>query len=106
MTRRYARGFIWLYASRATSRATRAAPGIARWAADVTDPNKVLTVEGDDVTAERVDALIRPAGYHVLGELRDEKPAAPTAAEEPASYFPLALVLFYLLAAVAAVEVA
>lgn len=105
-----------------------AAPDIVRWSADVTDPNKVLTVEGD-VTAERVADVIGPAGYHVLGELREEKekpavhahhasrehspaPAAPVApapaapAEKPTAYFPLLLVLFYLVGLTAAMEVA
>jgi hypothetical protein len=94
-----------------------AAPGITHWSADVTDPNKVLTVEGDDITAERVADVIGPAGYHVLGELREEKSAvhshhashdgapAPTA-EKPTSYFPLLLVLFYLVGLTAALEVA
>jgi|SRR5579883_601650 len=84
-----------------------AAPDIARWNADVSTPDKVLTVEGNAITAERVDALIRPAGYHVLGEARAEKPAPlarPT--EKPTSYFPLLLVLFYLLGVTAAVEIA
>ncbi len=82
-----------------------AAPGVVRWSADVASPNKVLTVEGDGITAERVDSLIRPAGYHVLGELREEKPVAPPA-EKPTSYFPLLLVLVYLVGLTAAMEVA
>lgn len=81
-----------------------AAPDVARWSADVSDPNKVLTVEGD-VTAERVGALIRPAGYHVLSELREETPVtAPV--EKPTTYFPLLLVLFYLVGLTAAMELA
>lgn len=84
-----------------------AAPGVARWSADVTDPNKVLTVEGDGVTAERVSQLIGPAGYRVLGELPDQNPVAPPApAERPTSYFPLLLVLFYLVGVTAAMEAA
>jgi hypothetical protein len=84
-----------------------AAPDVTRWSADTTGPQAVLTVEGDDITAERVDALIRPAGYHVLGEEpAPATPTAPKATDKPTSYFPLALVLFYLLAGVAAVEVA
>ena len=87
-----------------------AAPGIARWSADVADPNKVLTVEGDGITAEGVADVIGPAGYHVLGELREEEPVAspPQApsAEKPTSYFPLLLVLFYLVGLTAALEVA
>lgn len=89
------------------------APDVARWTADVSNPDKVLTVEGENLTAERVDSLIRPAGYHVLGELRAPetlelgrpKPAAKDE-EKPTSYFPLLLVLLYLLGGVAAAELA
>jgi len=84
-----------------------AAPDVTRWAADTDGPQAVLTVEGENITAERVDALIRPAGYHVLGE-EPTQPAAPVAkaTEKPTSYFPLLLVLFYLVGLTAAVEVA
>ena len=81
-----------------------AAPEVARWSANTDGPQAVLTVEGDGITAERVDALIRPAGYQVLGEIREAAPAP--VAEKPTSYFPLLLVLFYLLGTVAAVEIA
>jgi len=88
-----------------------AAPGVARWAADTSGPQAVLTVEGDDITAARVDALIRPAGYRVLGEepppqllALGRAPAAPP--EKPTSYYPLALILFFLLGAVGLTELA
>lgn len=85
-----------------------AAPDVARWSADVSSPDKVLTVEGAGITAERVGALIRPAGYHVLGEVPAPTPVSTPAAsdEKPVTYFPLALVLFYLVAGTAAAEVA
>jgi hypothetical protein len=85
-----------------------AAPDVARWAADTNGPQTVLTVEGEGITAERVDALIRPAGFHVLGEEQPtpEAPAASKTLGKPTSYFPLLLVLFYLVGLAAAVEVA
>lgn len=90
-----------------------AAPDVRKWDADTSGPQAVLTVEGDGITAERVAALLRPAGYHVLGEepepqvLSLSAPArAEKAAEKPTSYFPLLLILFYLLGAVAVGEVA
>lgn len=83
-----------------------AAPGITRWSADTSGPQAVLTVEGEGITAERVGSLIAPAGFHVLGEEAAPAATVPKVTEKPASYFPLALVLFYLLAAIAAVEVA
>src|SRR4051794_25190755 len=83
-----------------------AAPDVTRWAADVAGPDKLLTVEGDGLTAERVDALIRPAGYHVLGEVGEEPAAPAVAAEKPTSYYPLVLVLLFLLGVVGLAEVA
>jgi hypothetical protein len=83
-----------------------AAPDVARWAADTGGPQAVLTVEGEGITAERVDALIRPAGYHVLGEEPAKPQASAAPVEKPTSYFPLLLVLFYLVGLTAAVEVA
>ncbi len=81
-----------------------AEPGLARWTADVTIPDKTLTVEGDGVTAMRVNELLRRHGYHVLGELPPKAPVAP--AESTTSYFPLLLILLYLLGVCGAVEVA
>ena len=81
--------------------------GLTRWTADVTIPDKTLTVDGDRVTAARVSELLRPHGYHVLGELPAEAPAAPAGVAEPTtSYFPLVLILLYLLGVCGAVEVA
>lgn len=93
-----------------------ATPGVKHWSADVANPDKVLTVEGE-VTVESVANAIKPAGYHVLAELPPEKllsltlappaPAKPAApAEKPTSYFPLLLVLFYLVGVTGALEVA
>jgi hypothetical protein len=82
-----------------------AAPDVTRWEADVSTPDKVLTLEGDNLTAERAGALLGAAGYRVLGEVQ---PAAPptVSAEKPTSYYPLLLVLLYLLAGTAALELA
>jgi copper chaperone CopZ len=81
-----------------------AAPDVTRWAADTSGPQAVLTVEGAGVTPERVADLIRPAGYTVLGEEADV-PAA-RAAETPSSYYPLALILGFLLGVVGLIEAA
>ena len=82
-----------------------AAPDVATWAADTSASPAVLTVEGDGLTAARVGALIQPAGYTVLGEVKADAPPAP-AAEKPTSYFPLLLILAYLLGVVAVLEAA
>ncbi len=85
-----------------------AEPGIKRWDADVSTPDKVLTVEGDGVSAARVGELLRQKGYQVVGEIPVESPATgtPTAEQPKTSYYPLVLILLYLLGAVGLFEVA
>lgn len=87
-------------------------PAIRRWAVDTADPNKVLTVEGDDLSAGAVERDVASAGFKVLGKIEE---AAPTHdnlhtpdATEPKSflttYRPLLLVFAYLIGIVALVE--
>lgn len=86
-----------------------AAPGVTRWAADVADPDKVLTVEGDGITAERVAGVLAPAGYRVLAELPPEElptRSLPAPVEKPTTYFPILLVLLYLVGLTGAMELA
>jgi hypothetical protein len=93
-----------------------AAFDVRRWEADTGRSPVTLSVEGDNLTAERVGALIGPAGYHVLGEegappptplaVLDAAPRPAAETEKPASYYPLLLILVYLLGAVALAEVA
>lgn len=89
-------------------------PAIRRWSVDIADPGRVLTIEGDDVTAEHVEHHVASAGFKVLGRL---EPAATTppmdeATSEPekksflATYRPLLLVFAYLIGLVALVEYA
>jgi copper chaperone CopZ len=83
---------------------------ISRWAVDTATPDRRLTVSGDDVGPERVAELVARAGFKVLGEVAPA--AAPAPAPEapapddgpPASYYPLALVLAFLLGLVALAE--
>jgi copper chaperone CopZ len=84
------------------------APGIKSWRADVESPDKVLTVEGDSVNREQVADLLGKAGYQVLEELPAETlpPATPTVTEPKTSYFPLALIVAYILGVVVLVELA
>jgi hypothetical protein len=88
-------------------------PAIRRWAVDTADPNKVLTVEGDGVSAEHVERDVASAGFKVLGRIEE---AAPTHEPRPAAndargksllatYRPLLLVFGYLIGVVALVEI-
>jgi len=88
-------------------------PGIRSWHADVAGPDKVLTVETDGVSRQRIEDLLGRAGYRVLDELPAPAPmnAAPPPSEPAppprsalATYFPILLILAYLLGVVAIVE--
>ena len=86
-----------------------AEPGVERWEADVTSPDKPVAVVGD-VSPERVAALLAGKGYRVLGELPAVPPLAtlsppPRPPEPPTSLYPLLLILFYLAVVVGLVEV-
>jgi hypothetical protein len=77
-------------------------PGLDAWEADVSGPVKTLIVHSDTVTPARVDELLQLAGYHSLGEI--EQPAPSTAEEKPVTYWPLGLLLLYLLAGTAIMQ--
>jgi hypothetical protein len=77
-------------------------PTIKRWSADTSNSDKVLTVEGDAVDSRRVAQLLEKAGYQSLGEVI--APSPPTLTEPPVSYFPLLLILAYLLGVVGLIE--
>lgn len=87
-----------------------AEPGVERWSADVSTPDKVLTVEGDGVSAARVGELLGRKGYQVVGEVSTDTPAAaaatPSSEEPKTSYYPLVLILLYLIGAAGLAEVA
>lgn len=87
-----------------------AAPGVARWTADLTSPEKPLTVEGNGVSPGQVDELLRQKGCQVLGELLTTAPTAspglPPDAGPRQSYFPLLLILGYVLGVTGLVEAA
>ena len=82
-----------------------AEPGVNRWTADVSTPDKLLTVEGNDISAKRVGELLQSKGYHVLAEVTAPLPAALTSAEPKTSYYPLLLILLFLLGGTALLEV-
>ena len=81
---------------------------IRRWSVDTADPNKVLTVEGDDVSAENIERHVSTAGFRVLGKIETSRPDTPTVKMEEksllATYRPLLLVFTYLIGVVVLVE--
>ncbi|HQR08673.1 MAG TPA: copper chaperone [Gemmatales bacterium] len=81
-----------------------AAPGIKSWSADVSSPDKIITVESDGkLTLDAVNALLNKVGYQAKAEVTQPSPTIMDA-EPPTSYYPLLLILLYLLGIVAAIE--
>lgn len=73
---------------------------------DTADPNKVLTVEGENLSKADIKRHVADAGFKVLGEIES---VAPVVATDKKSFFqtykPLLLVLGYLAGIVALVEI-
>lgn len=81
-----------------------AEPSIRKWSVDLSAPLKTLTVEGDDVSDDRVESLLTAAGYRILGPtLADEAESQP-ATFQWSTYYPLLLVVAFLLGFVAYLE--
>jgi copper chaperone CopZ len=82
-------------------------PTIHRWSVDTTNPNKVLTVEGEHLSPENVEMHVASAGFKVLGRIEQRVPATHTAVKKSflATYRPLLLVFAYLIGLVAIVEI-
>lgn len=82
--------------------------GVDRWTVDIESPGKILTVDAD-VPTEALKEAVAQAGYQVLGEIAT--PAPPAIAEQPAestattTYYPLLLLIVFLVGVVALVEV-
>jgi hypothetical protein len=84
-----------------------AEPAIHHWDVNTASSDKILTVAGEGVSSGRVSELVGQAGFRVLGEMETPTPTAvaDAPAEPPQSYYPLILVLAFLVGLVALVEV-
>ena len=49
---------------------------IERWSVDTNDPNKVPTVEGENLSEPEIKRHVADAGFKVLGEVAPETPVA------------------------------
>lgn len=82
------------------------APGVTKWEVDIASPNKTLTIEGD-VSIDIVRQTVSRAGYEVLGEVA-VSPMPPTADQSAdaaaTTYFPLLLLVSFLISVVALIE--
>lgn len=79
---------------------------IQHWSVDTADPNKVLTVEGENLSETEIKRHVADAGFKVLGTFDSAAPVAD--AEQQTflrTYKPLLLVLGYLVGIVGLVEI-
>src|SRR5262245_27001791 len=77
-------------------------PAIKHWSADIDSHDKVLTVEGESVEPRHIADLLAQAGYQSFGEIAGPAPAG--SGEPETTYFPLLLILLYLLAVIGVIE--
>lgn len=77
-------------------------PGVLQWDADVVSLEKRLTIDGD-ITPDAVNALLEQKGYRILDE-GTVVSLAPPPATGLKRYWPLLLILIYLLIVTAVVE--
>lgn len=92
-------------------------PSITSWDVDIAASEKTLTVHGNGVSSEKVRDAVAKAGFKVLnepelvssqrpGESLTEQPTGESLTEQPTAttYYPLILILAFLIGVVALVE--
>lgn len=70
---------------------------IENWSVDTKEPRKVLTVEGDQISQQSVREHLGRAGFKLLSVLDDGTPKPVAATNSWMTYYPLALVVLFLL---------
>ncbi len=79
---------------------------ITRWSVDTATPDKVLTVEGPGPLQETARKAVESAGFKVLGDVLPQNPETlPGREPAPRSYYPLVLLLAFLVGLVGLVEI-
>ena len=79
-------------------------PAIKSWSAEVASPEKIVSLESDQpLSLATVNTLLGKAGYQAKSEITEPSTTTITS-EPPTSYFPLLLILLYLLGITAAIE--
>ncbi|MDP1562428.1 MAG: heavy-metal-associated domain-containing protein [Pirellulaceae bacterium] len=83
-------------------------PSITSWDVDIAASEKTLTVHGDGVSSEKVRDAVVKAGFKVLNELKpvsSQRPGeSPTEQPSATTYYPLILILAFLLGIVTLLE--
>jgi len=78
-------------------------PGIGSWTVNTDSPDKVLSVDGNNVSLQHVSELVQKAGFNVLGEIA--QPESAPATPGTTTYYPLILVVSFIVGIVALAEV-
>lgn len=83
-------------------------PSITAWDVDIAASEKTLTVHGNDVSSDKVRVAVAKAGFKVLNQLESVSSQRPeaTITEQPTAttYYPLILILAFLIGIVALLE--
>ena len=80
-------------------------PAIKSWSADVASPDKIITIESaNKLSLDAVNALLSKAGYQAKTEVTQPSADDIASSDPPTSYYPLLLILLYLLGITAAIE--
>jgi len=77
-------------------------PGVTSWSVAVDDPRKALTLTGKNIGLEFAKSALRKAGFEALDEIDNSVHRAPPSYK---TYFPIVLILAYLVAFVALAQV-
>lgn len=79
-------------------------PSISHWDVNTAVPEKMLTVEGNSVSAESVKTAVEQAGFKLLGDVPMPLDGPAHDSTPPVTYYPLGLLVGYLIAVVALLE--
>jgi cation transport ATPase len=79
-------------------------PSVENWRVNLQSPDKLLTVEGPSVDPRHVESLLESVGYQNLGEVAAPTVEPPPPEEKPASYYPLILIVAYIVGVVGVIE--
>jgi hypothetical protein len=78
---------------------------IRQWSVAVAEPGKPITVESNTLDRAGLASLFKKAGYEITGEVATEAPLVTNIdATPPASFYPLLVIVSYIVGTVAIVE--
>ncbi|MBX7105213.1 MAG: copper chaperone [Gemmataceae bacterium] len=78
---------------------------IRHWSVAVAEPGKPITIDSDSLDQPALSSLFKKAGYEITGEIASASPPVATTDATPlASFYPLLLIVSYIVATVAVVE--